>query len=289
MADPASTSGLGKDDADFKTASMQAGSRTFQQGPDSVIAGDAMRVPSLNRSESVPHLRNLTSQAFSAHPPGRVDGNAWRVAPGVHPEARPHTVQSATYRDFSSRAGPSDEFPIREGVWPGHRQSHFPLVASGKPELRRRLSLEGVHPMQIDHRFNPPVEPEFLPSGSLPPAAIGIYQQTHVRYPPYALSQPYPFYQPTTAPLFGSGSAPLDLGSDRRASLSASNLEATAALGIPHGVVLTQLPDASTKDRLGNPTVGPRYGCDFCGKTFSRPSSLKIHIYTRKHLCRGVV
>lgn len=33
---------------------------------------------------------------------------------------------------------------------------------------------------------------------------------------------------------------------------------------------------------------GPRYSCDHCGKSFSRPSSLKIHIYSRESTLRTI-
>lgn len=32
----------------------------------------------------------------------------------------------------------------------------------------------------------------------------------------------------------------------------------------------------------GGPGVGPKYSCAFCAKTFSRPSSLRIHTYSRE-------
>jgi hypothetical protein len=40
------------------------------------------------------------------------------------------------------------------------------------------------------------------------------------------------------------------------------------------------------KDELngeaGGSLVGPKYTCAFCAKTFSRPSSLRIHTYSRE-------
>jgi hypothetical protein len=44
----------------------------------------------------------------------------------------------------------------------------------------------------------------------------------------------------------------------------------------------------SSEDREGSPSKlpGPKYSCAFCAKTFSRPSSLRIHTYSRKWLIR---
>jgi hypothetical protein len=33
---------------------------------------------------------------------------------------------------------------------------------------------------------------------------------------------------------------------------------------------------------VANGAQGPKYICEFCAKTFSRPSSLRIHVYSRK-------
>jgi hypothetical protein len=49
------------------------------------------------------------------------------------------------------------------------------------------------------------------------------------------------------------------------------------------GLSTKRSPSLERKDDLPNTTAqGPKYMCDYCAKTFTRPSSLRIHVYSRK-------
>jgi hypothetical protein len=43
--------------------------------------------------------------------------------------------------------------------------------------------------------------------------------------------------------------------------------------------------DEEERDESPGRAGGPRYECAYCAKTFSRPSSLRIHIYSRESCC----
>lgn len=178
-----------------------------------------------------------------------------------------------------SHRGPAfkEDYPLAD-VDGGHRHhladegnvspfTHSQLRLPGISDLS--ANLDGISPRRrlkqqpLDSRASPLL----VPSSSLtlpPPSRPG--SSTRHR------STPSPTH-----------SRSIDSERHARGNLAPSNMEATAVLGIPHGVVLTQPSEnVAAKVSFGAPSVGPRYGCEFCGKTFSRPSSLKTHIHTRE-------
>lgn len=98
-----------------------------------------------------------------------------------------------------------------------------------------------------------------LPPDRLPP----IYSAQQNEHPPA------PYGIPPPVQVFGS------LNPDNRMPFTSVPPPPTRTLSTPTGFSLnsTTLP-------------GPRYTCEHCGKSFSRPSSLKIHIYSRELPCQ---
>jgi len=80
-------------------------------------------------------------------------------------------------------------------------------------------------------------------------------------------------------------SAQMDVDTDMRDhAMSGMEVLAESASARRVSEAAAEDEDSPTKGMIALSGAGPKYACAFCAKTFSRPSSLRIHTYSRKFL-----